>query len=137
MDHNIEAHKLCAYAIVVFTGVHFLAHLFNVLLLSDSYKSDQLLLAKLNTLFDGQTGRFQSFSEESESVAGDVNKTVEWNLFKVNQTCENDVVISNCSILEEPRTYLNPIEESDPDQIASLFKAGFQTANVWLIQHES
>ena len=77
LDHNIEAHKLCAYAIVVFTGVHFLAHLFNVLLLSDSYKSDQLLLAKLNTLFDGQTGRFQSFSEESESVAGDVNKTVE------------------------------------------------------------
>ena len=58
LDHNIEAHKLCAYAIVVFTGIHFLAHLFNVLLLSDSYKSDQLLLAKLNTLFDGQSGRF-------------------------------------------------------------------------------
>ena len=75
LDHNIEAHKLCAYAIVVFTGVHFLAHLFNVLLLSDSYKSDQLLLAKLNTLFDGQTGRFQFFSKES--VAGDENKTVE------------------------------------------------------------
>ena len=77
LDHNIEAHKLCAYAIVVFTGVHFLAHLFNVLLLSDSYKSDQLLLAKLNTLFDGQTGRFQFFSEESKCVAGDVNETVE------------------------------------------------------------
>ena len=67
----------------------------------------------------------------------DVNKTVEWNLSKVNQTCENDVVISNCSILEEPRTYLNPIEESDPDQIASVFKAGFPIAYVWLIQYES
>ena len=48
---------------------------------------------------------------------------------KVNKTCENDVVISNCSVLEEPRTYLNPIEESDPDQIVSVFKVGFQAAN--------
>ena len=48
------------------------------------------------------------------------------NYLKVNQTCENDVSLSNCSIVEETRTYLNPIDESDPDQIASVFKKGFQ-----------
>ena len=48
------------------------------------------------------------------------------NYLKVNQTCENDVALSNCSIVEETRTYLNPIDESDPDQIASVFKEGFQ-----------
>ena len=46
----------------------------------------------------------------------------------VNQTCENDVTLLNCSFVEETRTYLNPIEESDPDQIASVFKKGFQNA---------
>ena len=47
----------------------------------------------------------------------------------VNQTCENDVTLLNCSFVEETRTYLNPIEESDPDQIASVFKKGFQNAS--------
>ena len=74
-------------------------------------------------------------AQESECIAGDMNKTVEWNLSKVNQTCENDVVVSNCSVLEETRTYLNPIEESDPDQIASVFKVGFPIACVWVIPY--
>ena len=131
MDHNIEAHKLCAYAIVVFTGIHFLAHLFNVLLLSDSYKSDKLLLAKLNTLFDGQSGWFTIHSDPVRNLPWPdswLDLILKINLLTVNQTCENDVTLPNCSFVEETRTYLNPIEESDSDQIASVFKKGFQNA---------
>ena len=54
LEHNIEMHKWCAYSICLFTGVHLLAHVFNVIYLFNSRISSTPLVTKLNTLIDGE-----------------------------------------------------------------------------------
>ena len=52
LDEHIEAHKWCAYMICLQTYIHFGAHCFNVMRLTESRNSPDELLAALNNLTD-------------------------------------------------------------------------------------
>ena len=52
LEHNIEAHKLCAYMICLMTYIHLISHCFNIMLLTDSHNTSAGLISALNVLID-------------------------------------------------------------------------------------
>ena len=68
LEHNIEAHKLCAYMICLMTYSHLISHCFNIMLLTDSHNTSDGLISALNLLIDDGTNSSYLNPIRSEKV---------------------------------------------------------------------